>query len=42
MKRTETRMRLKMVNMERGTFICLLASLAVSHAHVALTFPPAR
>ena len=44
MERTETmRRRLSMMGMvDRRTFICLLASLAVSQAHVALTFPPAR
>ena len=28
--------------MDRKAFVCLLASLAVTQAHVALTFPPAR
>ena len=30
------------MGMDRQTFICLFASLAVTQAHVALTFPPAR
>ena len=41
MERTmRRRSRMGMVNME--TFICILVSLAVTQAHVALTFPPAR
>ena len=39
MERTTTRSRM---GMDRRTFICLFASLAVTQAHVALTFPPAR